>query len=690
MPGHDCLREMAEARSMRWRAVSVPTLVVGVVIVVSIVGRFAAAQRFTVPWIAPDEMLYGLLGMSLWDDGTLSIRGAASPYYSLLTPGLVGAGFAGRELGDGVQVAQLLQTLAMSSAAIPTYLWARRLSTAWWGVAAAAITVAGPVLTYGGLLMTEALFYPACVWATYAFAQALERPTIERQGLFLLTVTIAVSVRMQAIVLLPAFPLAAWLYARAAPGERRFRPLAPLALGIAGAILAAGLIRLLAPEALGLDDLLGAYATLGESNSLDVGLVQELVGHLGAVILAACVVPAIATVVLVVAVLRRRVTAPATQAFAATAAAFVALITIQVSLFAADHLDHVSQRYLITVLPVLAVGLAAWVGAGAPRPPRTVLLAGAGAVAVVAFVSPSDLSPPTAMHDALSTTLLLRLAEHPDLARVGLVSLAVVGIALVAATPRRWLSLLPVVTIAVMLATSVDAVLVVTRLSEHEELDARGGVERNWLDLNASGPVTLFVTGDRPWATESRTIFWNTSVREVLVLPLVEGGVLGTPTPVVIDPGSGRVLTSDGRPIARELLVAAPRAVSLDGEELAVMPASAATSPGLVLWRAASPLRVAARVVGVLPNGDFTGRMTVTVPGCLRGALEVTLIGKSGDPIQVAVNGVPTNELDVAPGSTPTVAIPAPDYVDGSSSCEFSLETIGYVGTTRIAYVTAG
>ena len=404
---------MTQDGAVRARVPSLPTAVVGLLLVVSVVVRFAMAQRFTVPWIAPDEMLYGLLGSSLWDDGTLSIRGAASPYYSLLTPALVGAALKGRELSEGVRVAQLLQIVAMSSAAIPAYLWARRLSTAWWGVAAALITISGPVLSYGGLLMTEALFYPACVWATFAFAEAIERPTLERQGLFLLSITIAASVRMQAIVLLPAFPLAAWLYARAAPGERRFRPLAPLALGIVGAIVAVGIARIAAPDVLGSGDLLGAYATLGESGSIGGGLVGAFVGHLAATVLAACVVPAVATGVLVVEMLRRRLQSPSHQAFAATTVAFVTLVVTQVALFATSRLDHVSQRYLITLLPVLAVGLAAWAGAGAPRPLRTLALVGTGAVIAVAVVAPEDLVPPTAMYDALSTTALLPAGRQP-------------------------------------------------------------------------------------------------------------------------------------------------------------------------------------------------------------------------------------------------------------------------------------
>ena len=36
-------------------------------------------------------MLYALIGRSLWLHGTLTVRNAATPYYSLLYPALIGA-----------------------------------------------------------------------------------------------------------------------------------------------------------------------------------------------------------------------------------------------------------------------------------------------------------------------------------------------------------------------------------------------------------------------------------------------------------------------------------------------------------------------------------------------------------------------------------------------------------------------
>ena len=59
-------------------------------VLVSTVLRASAALGVPVPWIAPDEMVYGLLGRSLYVHGSLEILGGPTPFYSLLTPVLTG------------------------------------------------------------------------------------------------------------------------------------------------------------------------------------------------------------------------------------------------------------------------------------------------------------------------------------------------------------------------------------------------------------------------------------------------------------------------------------------------------------------------------------------------------------------------------------------------------------------------
>ena len=52
----------------RWHT----AVAVGAIVLLSAVARFLVARSFDVPWIAPDEMIYGLVGQSLWETGTLA------------------------------------------------------------------------------------------------------------------------------------------------------------------------------------------------------------------------------------------------------------------------------------------------------------------------------------------------------------------------------------------------------------------------------------------------------------------------------------------------------------------------------------------------------------------------------------------------------------------------------------------
>ena len=61
--------ETVERRGAPTRRVSPAALAVAGLVVVSTLVRFAAAHWFTTPWIAPDEMVYGLIGESLWSSG---------------------------------------------------------------------------------------------------------------------------------------------------------------------------------------------------------------------------------------------------------------------------------------------------------------------------------------------------------------------------------------------------------------------------------------------------------------------------------------------------------------------------------------------------------------------------------------------------------------------------------------------
>nr|MBA3376498.1 hypothetical protein [Actinomycetota bacterium] len=240
---------------------------VGAIVLFSATLRFAVARSFDVPWIAPDEMIYGLVGQSLWESGTLTIRDAAVPYYSLLTPALVGLPLAASDLARGLAVAQALQALAMSLVAVPVYLWGTRIVGTRWALGAAVLAVLPPALWYGGLLMTEALFYPLVTASLLALARMLEQPTLERQGVFLLLTSAAAAVRLQALLLLPALLVAVGLYAWFGRSTTIVRRVAPV-LGL----VALATTALVAVYASGRSDLLGAYGELAQTTRASTGV----------------------------------------------------------------------------------------------------------------------------------------------------------------------------------------------------------------------------------------------------------------------------------------------------------------------------------------------------------------------------------------------------------------------------------
>ena len=352
-----------------------PALALGAIVLLSTAFRLGFALAFDVPWITPDEMIYGLVGESLWETGQLSVRGLSTPYYSLLTPALVGLPLTLDDRETGLAIAQALQALAMSLVAVPVYLWGKRLVGPGWALAAAALAVLPPALWYGGLLMTEALFYPAVTVALFALARMLETPTLERQGLFLLAVSIAAAVRLQALVLVPALLLAAGLDAWLARSTATVRRLVPALAGVALATLVVAV-----PSLTGGGDVLGAYGEVTTGASSSSGLLSQLTWHAAALVAMTLGLPLLATATLVVLAGLRGEGDPRVRTFFATTAAYVLALCGQVSLFAVDHLDHVGERYLITVLPPLVLGLVVWIDRGAPRP---ALVAGPLAVAAV-------------------------------------------------------------------------------------------------------------------------------------------------------------------------------------------------------------------------------------------------------------------------------------------------------------------
>src|SRR5436190_21880133 len=145
---------------MRSRLVASPGVVLTILVAVSTLLRFWAATKIPTPWIAPDELIYAELGRSLYAHGTLALLGHRTSFFSLVYPALAGGPLSLGNVADGYTLLKALQALVMSLAAVPVYLWGRRLVRPSLALLAAALTLAVPGLVYSGLVLTEVAFYP--------------------------------------------------------------------------------------------------------------------------------------------------------------------------------------------------------------------------------------------------------------------------------------------------------------------------------------------------------------------------------------------------------------------------------------------------------------------------------------------------------------------------------------------------
>jgi hypothetical protein len=646
-------------------------------IALATVVRFLVAGGFDVPWIAPDEATYGMLGASLWETGSLALRGAEAPFYSLATPALVGLPLAAEWTEGGVRAAQLLQTAAMSLTAVTAFVWARRLVGPWHAAAAAVLVLLLPHLVYGATLMTEPLAFLLVTTALYALARMLERPTVGTQALLMLALTLAAATRLQALLLVPVVVAAAAVDALLARNAATMRRLAPLLVALSVAGLAAAAVSLV-----GAGSPAGVYSEAGARGVRLLDVPHELLWHASALAIGVGGVALLAAAMLIWAASRQGEPGPAARALLAVTAAYTVLLLAQVSLFAAGHLEAAADRYLLTAFVPLLVCLVLWVERGAPRPRPAAWVAALVLVAVTALAPLDRVASSSSLQDSPGAILVRRLADGLGIGQAAAVAGGVLAAAVFLVVPaRRAVLVLPFVGVALFAGAAV-ASHDLAAFSRKARADDTAGGRLDWVDRAGAGRVTLLDTGDREAASLARAVFWNESVTAAVRFRGATGGL-----PLLASRGSIRpdgVITVDGRPLAGGDVLA-PATLVLDGDEKAAQAPSDA-GPGLTLWRAASPTRVVLRLEAFGPNGDFSGKARVRVFGCVRGSLLVTLVGKEGDPIRIVVDGIPLRELDLPPGVSDGVEIPSPPYADGTRDCVFDLESDGLVGRTRVSW----
>jgi hypothetical protein len=648
-------------------------------VVVSTAVRAWAGLRVPTPWIAPDEMIYGLLGRGLYQAGHLAILGAPTPFYSAIVPLITGLPLSLGDLELGYAILKVFQALVMSLAAVPVYLWGRSLMAKRWALTAAALTLALPGLAYSGLVMSEVAFYPTIIAAAWAAARTLESPTRGRQGVLVLASVLAVATRLQAVVLVPVFATAVALDSVIVRRRARLSVFLPT---VAGAGLVGGLWvgwRLAAHASLlgGYRDVAGSYA---------FGRAARFVGyHASDVALLAGIFPLCALLVLLWGGLRRGEQDARVRAYLAVSTAAVCWFVIEVGVFASREVGLLAERDLIGLAPLLFLAFALWLDRGLSGGYRVRVLVALGVAGGVLSLPLGTLVTPAALPSAFSLIPLEHLRRLTSLHTTELVLGLAVAVAatLFALLPRRLGSLLPVILLLALTAGSVSASREAASQARAQKLRVLGPVRR-WIDNRADGPVAYVYDGQVWWNAVWENVFWNRRIQWVYDLPGVRvPGPLPQESLDVLSTGELRPLGNGSS--AR--FAVAPVNYAFVGEQVASAPQFGTDRQGLGLWKIDPPLRLSTITTGLLPNGDVDRIAVLNVYGCRSGVFDVVVLVKQAQTIRIEIDGRPAQRIEFATPTSSHLQYPIHVSAHGSDRiCRLRLRPGGLLGTTRFAF----
>jgi Dolichyl-phosphate-mannose-protein mannosyltransferase len=622
------------AQAGRWALAHWTGLAVAVLVIAAAAIRTVLDRRFAAPVVLCDEFIYANLAKNLAQHGRYLFR-ATPDHQSYLYPLLLAPAWFAHSMATTYALAKGITASAMALTPVPVYFWARRLVTPVHALLAAALTLLLPGLFYSGILMTEAAFLPAFVLAAFAIAVALERPTFAHQLASLAAVALAVSIRVQGIVLILVIPTAVLgkvvLDLRAGVSRDRLlaelRRLWPTAVLLGGGLVAFVVYKQIqgAPLATGL----GEYQSFAQKHYPLVATARWALKHLAELGLAVGLVPVSALVVMVWLGLRGAVTTSAERAFLAVVSASMLWVLVEVGAFAATVRPFLFERYTLYLEPLLVIAFVLWLARGLPRPAVGTAIAVAAPALLVRFLNFHAFVVPGPVN-GISLDALFRFSTHLpgglEELKWAVAAAALLGAFLFAVSARPVAQIALPLLLAAYLAAASRTVFedaTVTSVSTR----SAAGADPSWVEkaIGRGKPVLYMNTPPGAPVTLLETEFWNRNVSAVY--DLGPGEICTLPeTRTTIDVATGRVEPLASKGIDYAIV---DRRVPFPGEQVAL---GGPSDYPLALYRIKRPLRVGSTIEGVSGDGWMGEDAAFSVfgsPGNRPGQLTVAL-GRPG------------------------------------------------------------
>jgi hypothetical protein len=636
-------------------------LTLAFVVVVSIAARIWLAGKIATPWIMVDELLYSEMAKSFASTGHFLIRGAPSGIGNVAYPALISPAWLFHPMSTTYGLAKAINAVAMTVVVVPLYLWARRLVSPPYALVAVGLVLLMPSFVYTGMLMTENAFLPAFVLAAFAFALALERPTLLRQFAAFGTILLATAVRYQGLVLLLVLPTAILLKVllelRAEPRRRPLRFLANelRRYWICAALLAGAACLYVVLELVrgrGLSSGLGAYQEIARKNYSFDAARHWILLHFAELGLSVAILPASAFLLLLgLGFTRRGTRSPAERAFLAVTAAAILWIVVEVAIFASGFSFRIEERYMFFLAPLLFLAFSLWLDRGLPRPRFLTVVAAAVPAALLFALPLGSLLNISILSDTFGLIPFLRLSERlvtggiPE-ARKFMLAGGIAAALAFALWPRKGRpDLLFPAAVAVFLVLSSYSVEGALRDYSRSLRDSAGTLgSPSWIDgrLGSGGDAAFLLgTTSETWPETLalwQTQFWNRSLGSVYNLSTPEPAG-GPETAVRVDPVTGLILsTVSGKPLTAHNIVSSP-SFGVDGRLIAARPPFA-------LYRTQGPLRAAEETTGIYGDGWMSAdaaytRFAVRAPGQIAVTLSRTAWGGKDVPGHVRIELAP-------------------------------------------------
>jgi hypothetical protein len=599
------------------RAVPVWAWLAGIVLLSAGI-RVLLAGRMPAPWIMVDELIYSELAKSFAAHGRFLISGVpVGTSFGPVYPVLISPAYRlFSAVPDAYDAVKAINSLLMSSAAVPAYFLARRVLTESFALLAAVMAVAIPSMLYTGTVMTENAFYPVFICVALALVAMLERPTHRRQLLVLALCLVAYKTRQQALALFPAVLTAPLLLGRRGLG--RFRMLYGTAAGVLCSAVFVEAARGRTPLAL-----LGAYEVAGRHAYSAGEVAKWLLWHLSELDLYLGVVPAAAFVVLA---LSWRTLEPAQRAFMAAASALSFWMILEVAAFASlPIVDRIEERNMFYVAPFFLIALLLLIQRGLPRPRLSAPLVAVGAALLVAVLPFSKLIGVQATADTFALLPWWKLEEQvitPHQVRTVVVLAALIAAAAFLAVPQRYALALPLFVLVYFAVAQAPIEARASMQSRGALFEGVGAVPPDWIDRSVpkGADVALIWTGKPNIYVVWENEFFNRKVGNVYVTgSAIPGGLPSTALTVGRD---GYLRDSAGDRIrARYVLV--DDSLDLVGVKLA-----SSVPLGVNLWDARRPVRSRSLIKGLYPNDTWSSAVVeYRQLGCSGGSVRVGLIG---------------------------------------------------------------